>query len=154
MDERLKIIDDVIDLNKIKINGINKKSSESRAKMDKEDKRKLHELLSINNDLRKIKFRIVQTLVNTNMGRELKILNIEQLCADIECYKNEFPDTYLSLEEIYKRIFKDYEVNDGATGIFGMSVSPEWEDKCYGFEFVGDCYGGYIIYKYVGIYKC
>lgn len=152
MDERLKFIEEVIAINNKEISAINKKASESRKRMDDEDRRKMSSLQYINRDLGKAKFRIVQTLVQTSLGRKLEIIGLEKLNHDIEYYKSMFPATFLTLERIHENLWEDFKRNDGNTGLFGMSVSSEWPDKCYGFEFVGFAFGE-IRYKYVGICK-
>lgn len=74
--------------------------------------------------------------------------NTDRLTKDIEVYKKMFPNTYTTLEDIEKRL----ESMDGIDGYFGIEVSSEWEDKCYGFECTrlkGDMY----VIEYEGVWK-
>lgn len=152
MDERLKLIDDVIALNNRKIAIINKKASESRKPMSKEDKKKTSKLYFINRELGKMKYEIVQTLVIGNDTPIIEILGLPKLNEDIDYYKSMFPKTYMTLENIVNALIEEYKRIGIGGGTFGFSVSPEWEDKCYAFEPIGEnC--GKVYYKYVGIYK-
>lgn len=153
MDERIKLIDEVISLNNKEIAVINKRASESRKPMSKEDKDKTSKLYFINRDLGKIKYEIVQTLVVTDGTPNIEILCLEKLNEDIAYYKSRFPETYMTLEDIFEALIEEYKRIGCNGGMFGFSVSPEWEDKCYAFEPKGEnC--GKVYYKYVGIHKC
>ena len=152
MDKRLELIEEVIALNNKEIARMNKTASESRQKMNITDRKKLSSLKFINDDLGKIKFKIVQTLVVTSDGINIKIIGEEKLNERIEEYKAMFPETYLTLVKVKEALWDDYKRNGGNTGLFGHSVSPEWEDKCYSFEFRGD--DDTITYEFMGMYKC
>lgn len=151
-DKRLELIEEVIALNNKEIARMNKTASESRQKMNITDRKKLSSLKFINDDLGKIKFKIVQNLVVTSDGINIKIIGEEKLNERIEEYKAMFPETYLTLEKVKEALWDDYKRNGGNTGLFGLSVSPEWEDKCYSFEFRGD--DDEISYEFMGMYKC
>ena len=153
MDERLKFIDDVIAINNKEISVINKKASESRKPMSKADKDKTAKLYFINRDLGKIKYEIVQTLARNDINPNIEIMCLEKLNTDIAYYKSRFPHTYMTLEDIFNALIEEYKRIGCNGGMFGFSVSPEWEDKCYAFEPIGEnC--GKVYYKYVGISKC
>lgn len=152
MDKRLELIEEVIALNNKEIARMNKTASESRQKMNITDRKKLSSLKFINDDLGKIKFKIVQTLVVTSDGINIKIIGEEKLNERIEEYKAMFPETYLTLEKVKEALWDDYKRNGGNTGLFVLSVSHEWEDKCYSFEFRGD--DDIITYEFMGMYKC
>ena len=83
----------------------------------------------------------------------IEIVNFDKLLSDIECYKKMFPNSYTTIDGVKYFLAKDYFENHGNTGLFGLSVSKEWEDRCFSFEF-----RGYIAlaptYEYMGIFKC
>lgn len=151
MDRRIELIDEVIALNNAEIAKTNKAASVSRKPMSNEDRKKIHTLGFINRDLGTIKFSIIQTLVITTQGLNIEIINIKKLEEDIAEYKKMFPETAISLDNIKESLWEDYKRNGDKTGLFGLSVSPEWEDKCYGFEFNPESHEP--SYVYVGICK-
>lgn len=76
--------------------------------------------------------------------------NIIDLAEAIEDYKGMFPDTYTPMEQI-KAIIAERE--DSPMGyVFGISVSSEWSDKCYGFE-IDKIKGNRTYVRYLGIWK-
>lgn len=81
----------------------------------------------------------------------MKIKNYRDFKTYLEYYKAKFPETYTTEGEIIKILNQDYRVT-GGSGLFGIQVSSEWEDRCYGFEFAGD--NPYPKYKFVGMTKC
>ena len=81
----------------------------------------------------------------------MKIKNYKNLKMNIAYYRAMFPETYTTLEEIVAALNKDYRETGGVSD-FGISVSSEWEDKCYGFSFNGD--NPYPSYTFTGIVKC
>ena len=58
--------------------------------------------------------------------------NVHDLLERIEEYKKMFPNTYTTFEQIKQSLEKHEEGPNGGT--FGIEVSSEWEDRCYGFE--------------------
>ena len=60
------------------------------------------------------------------------INNVHDLMDRIEEYRRMFPKTYTTFEEIKNCLEKNAEGPCG--GVFGIEVSSEWEDRCYGFE--------------------
>ncbi len=82
----------------------------------------------------------------------MKIINDEELRAFIAEYSAMFPKTALSYDDIINRLKADYEENGGNTGLFGFEVSPEWENKCYSFEFRGS--DPEPTYEFMGMFKC
>ena len=153
MDERLKLIDEVVNLNNNEIARINKIASESRQKMNKQDRKKTSSLRMINDRLGRIKFEILQTLVISDDCPKIEILGRVDLENDIAYYKTMFPQTYMTIQDVFEALTEEYKRNGGNTGLFGFSVSPEWEDKCYSFEFSNKM-GDVVYYRYKGIYKC
>lgn len=81
------------------------------------------------------------------------MLNVVQLCKDIAYYANMFPDVNpVTYDDIEKGIERDY----GRTfkgQVFGYSVSPAWEDKCFIFEVKVNTKDSYIA-EYMGVGKC
>lgn len=76
--------------------------------------------------------------------------NSATLFEDIERFKQQFPGSYTSCDDIKKAL--DKRENDPVGSIFGYSVSSEWLDKCYGFEIDKvDVKNTYI--RYIGIWK-
>ena len=82
---------------------------------------------------------------------KVKVVGIKDLLDRIAEYSVMFPKTYTNLGGIRQSLLTDYEKHGGTTGLFGIQVSPEWEDKCYGFQYVGN--GNEIVYKFVGMCK-
>lgn len=76
--------------------------------------------------------------------------NIHDLLEDIENYKSMFPDSYTSIQQIKKELEDKGDTPVGT--VFGISVSEEWQDKCYGFE-TDRVTPSYTLFKYVGIWK-
>lgn len=82
----------------------------------------------------------------------MKIKNIEELKERIAEYSVMFPETAASLEDVNEFLENEHSEHGGNVGLFGMSVSPEWEDKCYSFEYRPD--GSEPAYEFMGMYKC
>lgn len=79
------------------------------------------------------------------------ILNLKELSECIEEYISMFPKTHTTIEDIVECLSNDYE-KCGGSGLFGIQVSHEWENKCYGFEFRET--NTLPVYEFVGMYKC
>lgn len=60
------------------------------------------------------------------------IERFQDLVEDMETYKNMFPDTHVPYKRIKEILEEHY--NDPVGSMFGIQVSSDWEDKCYGFE--------------------
>ena len=76
------------------------------------------------------------------------INGLKELLSDMEYYKKMFPETYTTIESIKETLSTDpYESE------VGIEVSPEWEDKCYGFEIEKITPSGDVICEYLGIMK-
>lgn len=82
---------------------------------------------------------------------KVNIINLFELSERIEEYITMFPKTHTTFENIQEMLLEEYKRTNGNTGLFGFEVSPEWEDKCYAFEFVAH---NPITYKFVGMFKC
>ncbi len=82
----------------------------------------------------------------------MKIINEEELRMRIAEYSAMFPKTAASMKDVMNLLESEYQRNHGNTGLFGMSVSPEWEDKCYSFEFRSD--KPEPTYEFMGMFKC
>ena len=78
------------------------------------------------------------------------IENYQDLLIRIEEYKRMFPNSYTTVEEIKKQLASDEFRPVGE--VFGISVSSEWSDKCYGFE-VDRQTPTTCFYRYLGIWK-
>lgn len=78
------------------------------------------------------------------------IIGTVELCEQIVEYAKMFPDTYTtydSIENTLQRICDEGRVG----GVFGIQVSPEWEDRCYGFEPYTQ--GEQVFFKFLGMMK-
>lgn len=73
---------------------------------------------------------------------------LKELLSDIEYYKKMFPETYTTIESI-----KETLSTDPCECVSGIEVSPEWEDKCYGFEIKKVTPRGDVLCEYLGIMK-
>ena len=82
---------------------------------------------------------------------KINIQNLQQLQENIAEYKAMFPQSFTSLDDVYRFLETDYR-NGITRSLFGMSVSDEWPDKCYSFMFVSD--DDVVNYEYMGLYKC
>ena len=76
---------------------------------------------------------------------------IHDLLEDIEYYKKMFPNSYTC----YEQIKEDLEDKDGTPVgyTFGVSVSEEWQERCYGFE-TDRVTPENTSFKYLGLWKC
>lgn len=80
------------------------------------------------------------------------INDYDKLIECIEEYKKMFPKTYIKIEEIKNALQRDFDTV-GNGGIFGIEVSPEWEDRCYGFQFLTTDPNGETVYQFIGMTK-
>lgn len=77
--------------------------------------------------------------------------NSATLFEDIKRFKQQFPGSYTTWDELKKAL--DGRADDPVGSIFGYSVSSEWLDKCYGFEIDKvDPQNTHILY--LGTWKC
>lgn len=81
---------------------------------------------------------------------EINIDNGIDLINDIKEYEVMFPNTYTTLEDIETNLRK--KANNPVGAIFGIEVSSEWPDKCYGFE-IDRIIGNTTFIRYMGIWK-
>lgn len=81
---------------------------------------------------------------------KVNIQNLYELAERIEEYITKFPKTHTTIEDIQDGLLEEYRRTNGNSSIFGFQVSPEWEDRCYGFEFVSH---KPITYKFIGMFK-
>ena len=82
------------------------------------------------------------------------INGVVELMQHIAEYAVMFPNTYTTFEWIEDALQHMCDSGHGlGGGPFGFEVSPEWEDKCYGFE-VERIEGEQVYFKYLGIWKC
>lgn len=64
--------------------------------------------------------------------RNMFIVHCHDLNQDIERYKEMFPDSYTSYDSVKERL--QTRMDDPVGAKFGIEVSSEWQDKCFGFE--------------------
>lgn len=77
--------------------------------------------------------------------------NSVTLFEDMERFKQQFPGSYTTWDELKKAL--DERENDPVGSTFGISVAWEYEDKCYGFEIDKvDPQNTHILY--LGTWKC
>lgn len=81
---------------------------------------------------------------------EVFVDRIMDLLEDVEKYKIQFPSSFTSIRDIEASLKE--RVNDPVGRMFGIRVSDEWEDKCYGFE-VDKVTPTCTVFRYVGIWK-
>lgn len=81
------------------------------------------------------------------------IKNVAQLRKDINYYANMFPDvepvTFDGLMQSMDEHQDDWPIGH----IYGISVSPAWEDKCFVFD-VLENNDKYFVIEYNGVGKC
>ena len=81
------------------------------------------------------------------------IINTVQLCDDIAYYAGRFPDVKpVTYDDIESGIERDYDTSFEGL-VFGYSVSPAWDDKCFGFEVKVKTDKVFIV-EYTGVCKC
>lgn len=78
------------------------------------------------------------------------IENTDDIIRDIGVYEAMFPDSYTSYESI-KQALDGLE--DEKNSVFGIQVSSEWPDRCYGFEIKKEILR-VPIFRYIGLFKC
>lgn len=76
--------------------------------------------------------------------------NCIDLAEHIEEYKRLFPDSYTDMKIIEKRL-KERE-NEPCGCVFGIEVSTEWQDKCFGFE-IDKVTPTTVYFRYMGVWK-
>lgn len=84
------------------------------------------------------------------------IENSFQLWEDYTYYKNKYPNSYTTKDDLIKSIFATTQEDEELVGVgwsFGISVSDEYENRCYEFEIV-DFNEDRVLVKYVGLAKC
>lgn len=80
----------------------------------------------------------------------LFVNNLNDLLEDIERYKQMFPGSYTTYDNIRKKLGERKDEPMGST--FGFSVADEWPDKCYGFE-VDKVNATQTYFHYLGTWK-
>lgn len=60
------------------------------------------------------------------------IVHAYDLNEDIERYKELFPESYTSYDAVKEKLRT--RMDDPVGAKFGIEVSSEWQDKCFGFE--------------------
>lgn len=80
----------------------------------------------------------------------LFINKVSDLIRDIEYYASIFPESYIDYDSIKKRL--DGKEDEPVGKVFGIEVSSEWKDKCYGFE-VDSVRNGNTFIQYLGVWK-
>ena len=80
------------------------------------------------------------------------IENSFQLWEDYTYYKNRFPNSYTTKDDLIKSIFASTQelYEEWGGGSFGLSVSDECEKRCYEFEIV-ELNKDRVLVKYIGI---
>lgn len=86
------------------------------------------------------------------MSKEIKVIieNEHDLYERVQEYKQMFPETYTTPEQIREGLKR--RVNEPKGLIFGISVSSEWKEKCYGIE-VEQVTPETTTFRYLGIWK-
>ena len=81
------------------------------------------------------------------------IKNVVQLLKDIAYYNNMFPDAEPFSYDGFEQSIEEHQ-DDWPEGLIcGISVSPEWEDKCFVFD-VLENNGKSFVVEYKGVGKC
>ena len=85
--------------------------------------------------------------------KDLEILiNDEHLLYEcLSEYQTMFPNTYTSKEQILNTLRNTIEKGVYEGEMFGIQVSKEWEDKCYGFVFLGNFFAP--TFQFIGMTK-
>ncbi len=86
------------------------------------------------------------------MSKEINVVieNEHDLNERIQEYKKMFPETYTTPERIRAELKE--RVNDPKGLVFGLCVSPDWREKCFGFE-VEQVTPDTTTFRYLGIWK-
>lgn len=79
------------------------------------------------------------------------IENIQDLDRDMQSYKEKFPKTYRNYSFIKDVAKKHY--NDPVGVVFGVEISSEYQDECYGFE-IEKVTPKHTYLRYIGVWKC
>lgn len=77
--------------------------------------------------------------------------NSHDLLERIDEYKHIFPDTYTDMTRIKEVLETNYNAPVGH--VFGVEISKEWQDKCFGFE-VCKVTPDATYFRYIGVWKC
>lgn len=81
------------------------------------------------------------------------IKNAAQLREHMAYYANMFPGVEPVTYEGLVKSMEDHQ-DDWPKGLVcGISVSPAWEDKCFGFEVIENSDTSFVI-EYTGVTKC
>lgn len=70
--------------------------------------------------------------MDNKQERNMFIVHCHDLNHDIERYKEMFPESYTSYDAVKERL--QTRMDDPVGAKFGIEVSSEWQDKCFGFE--------------------
>lgn len=80
----------------------------------------------------------------------MKITNYKEFKECLSYYKEKYPETYTTEEEIKRCLEKDYEEVGGSH--LGIDVSDDNQDRCYEFNFVTEDFD--VTYEFLGMAKC
>lgn len=86
-----------------------------------------------------------------NNNKQATVIHrIGELTKDVDYYAKMFPNDHYTLQEV---IDDARRAALKCGGVFGLSVSNEWEDKCYCFDVLGNN-PELVEIEYLGIGKC
>lgn len=79
-------------------------------------------------------------------------INEENYLFECLCeYQKMFPNSYTSKEQIINTLRKLIEEGVFEGEMFGIQVSEEWEDRCYGFVYLGNSFAP--TFQFIGMTK-
>ena len=81
------------------------------------------------------------------------IKNVVQLCKDIAYYANMFPGVEPVTYDWLEKSMEDHQEDWPEGHIYGVSVSPAWEDKCFIFDVLENDSMSFVV-EYKGVGKC
>lgn len=81
------------------------------------------------------------------------IKNVVQLCKDIAYYANMFPGVEPVTYDWLEKSMEDHQEDWPEGHIYGVSVSPAWEDKCFIFDVLENDSMSFVV-EYKGVRKC
>lgn len=81
------------------------------------------------------------------------IKNVVQLLKDIAYYNNMFPDAKPFSYDGFEQSLEEHQEDWPVGHIYGISVSPAWEDKCFVFDVLENDSMRFVV-EYKGVGKC
>lgn len=83
--------------------------------------------------------------------KELRVIHENDFREDYAYYQSKHPTTHTSIESIESELIEEEEHN-AHTGMFGIQVSSDNEDRCYCFEHLTST-PNEVFYEYLGLGK-